>query len=55
MTTIKKPASSTQTNNEYRSISDEIRSLKADQELELGTRELRDATHTFSDAAIGFR
>ena len=53
MTTIKKPASSTPTNNEVRSISDEIRSLKADQELELGTRELRDATHTFSDAAIG--
>lgn len=53
MTTIKKSASSTPTNNEVRSISDEIRSLKADQELELGTRELRDATHTFSDAAIG--
>ena len=53
MTTIKKPASSTPTNNEERSISDEIRSLKADQELELGTRELRDAAHTFSDAAIG--
>lgn len=53
MTTIKKSASSTPTHNEVRSISDEIRSLKADQELELGTRELRDATHTFSDAAVG--
>ncbi len=53
MTTIKKPASSTPTNNEVRSISDEIRSLKSDQELEIGTKELRDATHTFSDSAIG--
>lgn len=53
MTTIKKSASSTQTNNEERSISDEIRSLKSDQELEIGTKELRDTTHTFSDAAIG--
>ncbi len=53
MTTIKKSASSTQTNNETKSISDEIRSLKSDQELEIGTKELRDTTHTFSDAAIG--
>lgn len=53
MTTIKKSASSTQTNNETNSISEEIRALKSDQELEIGTKELRDATHTFSDAAIG--
>jgi len=51
MTSIKKPASST--NNKDKSISDEIRSLKSDQELEIGTKELRDATHTFSDSAIG--
>ena len=53
MTTIKKSASSTPINNEECSISDEIRALKSDQELEIGTKELRDATHTFSDAAIG--
>ena len=53
MTTIKKAASSTQTNNETNSISEEIRALKSDQELEIGTKELRDATHTFSDEAIG--
>lgn len=51
MTTIKK--STTPTNEMSRSITEEIRSLKADVELEIGTMELRDATHTFSDAAIG--
>ena len=50
MTSIKKSAT---TNNELKSISDEIRALKTDQELEIGTKELRDATHTFSDSAIG--
>lgn len=53
MTTIKKSASSTPVEEVVKSISDEIRSLKADQELEIGTKELRDATHTFSDSAIG--
>ena len=53
MTSIKKSASTSMTNNEAKSISDEIRSLKADQELEIGTKELRNVTHTFSDSAIG--
>jgi len=53
MTTIKKSASCAPINTETKSISDEIRALKSDQELEIGTKELRDATHTFSDSAIG--
>nr|WP_302599022.1 phage major capsid protein [uncultured Cellulosilyticum sp.] len=53
MTTIKKPASSTEPVKQIRSISEEIRSLRADAELEIGNRELRDATHTFSSDAIG--
>ena len=53
MATIKKAASSTPVEEVVKSISDEIRALKTDQELEIGTKELRDATHTFSDVAIG--
>ena len=53
MTTIQKPASSTKQKEEIKSISEEIRSLKADQELEIGTKELRDISHTLSPDAIG--
>ena len=53
MTTIKKSPSSTPANDSIKSISDEIRSLKTDKELELGTRELRDKTHTLDTGAIG--
>ena len=53
MTTIKKSPSSTPPNDTIKSISDEIRSLKTDKELELGTRELRDKTHTLDTGAIG--
>ena len=51
MTTIKK--STTPTNEMSHSITEEIRALKADQELEIGTRELRDMTNAFSTDAIG--
>ena len=51
MTTIKK--STTPTNETSRSITEEIRALKVDQELEIGTRELRDMTNAFSIDAIG--
>ena len=53
MTTIKKSASSTEQVKQVKTISEEIRSLKADVELEIGSRELRDVTHTFSNEAIG--
>lgn len=51
MTTIKK--STTPTNEMSHSITEEIRALKADQELEIGTRELRDMTNAFATDAIG--
>ena len=54
MTTIKESATETKQNEP--SLLDEIRALQADanKEIEIGTREVRDGTHTFSDTAVGF-
>lgn len=52
MTTIKK-STTPPANEESHSITEEIRALKTDQELEIGTRELRDMTNAFSTDAIG--
>ena len=53
MTTIKEPASPTQ--EPITTLLDEIRALQADanKEIEIGTREVRNGTHTFSDNAVG--
>ncbi|MGL4735885.1 MAG: phage major capsid protein [Cellulosilyticaceae bacterium] len=53
MTTIKEPASPTK--EPRTSLLEEIRALQADanKEVELGTREIRDGTHTFSNDAMG--
>ncbi|MBC8581622.1 phage major capsid protein [Zhenhengia yiwuensis] len=53
MTTIKESATETRQNEP--SLLDEIRALQADanKEIEIGTREVRDGTHTFSDTAVG--
>ena len=53
MTTIKEPA--TNDKQDQPSLLDEIRALQADanNEIEIGTREVRDGTHTFSDTAVG--
>ncbi|MGL4344871.1 MAG: phage major capsid protein, partial [Cellulosilyticaceae bacterium] len=53
MTTIKEPAA--QGGEKEASLLEEIRSLQADanKEVEIGTREIRDGTHTFSNDAMG--
>lgn len=53
MTTIKELA--TDTEQDQTSLLDEIRALQADanKEIEIGTREVRDGAHTFSDTAVG--
>lgn len=53
MTTIKESASPTQ--EPTTTLLDEIRALQADanKEIEIGTREVRDGSHTFSDTAVG--
>lgn len=51
MTSIK--STTPPTNAVSSSITEEIRSLKSDQELEIGARELRDKTNAFSLGAIG--
>ena len=53
MTTIKEPATSDK--QDQPSLLDEIRALQADanKEIEIGTREVRDGTHTFSGTAVG--
>ena len=53
MTTIKEPAAPTK--EPTTTLLDEIRALQADanKEIEIGTREIRDGTHTFSNDAMG--